>query len=87
VRIAVNRELETLEQAINKTVEYLNPKARVCVISFHSLEDRLVKLSFRRFASEGLANILTPKPLGPAEDEIEVNPSSRSAKLRVMERL
>ena len=87
VRIAVNRELETLEQAINKTVEYLNPKARVCVISFHSLEDRLVKLSFRRFASEGLANILTPKPLGPAEDEIEVNPSSRSAKLRVMKRL
>jgi len=87
VRIAVNRELETLDQAIGKTVDFLNEKARICIISFHSLEDRLVKLSFRKFASEGLADILTPKPQGPGQEEIGINPSSRSAKLRVMERL
>jgi len=87
VRIAVNRELETLEQAIAKTVDFLDRKARVCIISFHSLEDRLVKLGFRKFASEGLADILTPKPQGPAQEEMEANPSSRSAKLRAMERL
>ena len=87
VRIAVNRELETLEQAIGKIVDFLDRKARVCIISFHSLEDRLVKLSFRKFASEGLADILTPKPQGPAQEEMAANPSSRSAKLRAMERL
>jgi len=87
VRIAVNRELETLEQAIGKTLDFLGEKARVCIISFHSLEDRVVKLSFRKFASEGLADIVTPKPQGPGQEEIGINPSSRSAKLRVMERL
>jgi len=87
VRIAVNRELETLEQAIGKTLDFLGKKARACIISFHSLEDRVVKLSFRKFASEGLADIVTPKPQGPGQEEIGANPSSRSAKLRVMERL
>jgi 16S rRNA (cytosine1402-N4)-methyltransferase len=86
VRIAVNRELETLEDAINKAIELLNKKARICVISFHSLEDRIVKLSFRKFASLGLINIITPKPLTPKVSEIEENPSSRSSKLRVAER-
>lgn len=87
VRIAVNRELETLESAINKAIELLSEKARICVISFHSLEDRIVKLNFRKFAAEGLVNTLTPKPLTPALDEIETNPSSRSAKFRAAERL
>jgi len=87
VRIAVNRELETLEQAIGKTLDFLGEKARACIISFHSLEDRVVKLSFRKFAAEGLADIVTPKPQGPGQEEIGINPSSRSAKLRVMERL
>jgi 16S rRNA (cytosine1402-N4)-methyltransferase len=87
VRIAVNRELETLETAINKAIEFLNDRARICVISFHSLEDRIVKLSFRRFAAEGLINTITPKPLTPTLEEIGTNPSSRSAKFRVAERL
>jgi 16S rRNA (cytosine1402-N4)-methyltransferase len=87
VRIAVNRELETLETAINKAIEFLDKGARICVISFHSLEDRVVKLSFRQSSSEGRINILTPKPLTPRPAEVEENPSSRSGKLRVAERL
>ncbi|MDD5166463.1 MAG: 16S rRNA (cytosine(1402)-N(4))-methyltransferase RsmH, partial [Candidatus Omnitrophica bacterium] len=87
VRIAVNRELETLETAINKAVELLNKKARICVISFHSLEDRIVKHSFRKFLAEGLVEIITPKPLTPLAQEVETNPASRSAKFRVAERL
>jgi len=87
VRIAVNRELETLETAIAKAVELLDKTGRICVISFHSLEDRIVKFSFRKFASEGLLNIITPKPLTPTLAEIEENPSSRSSKLRVAQRL
>ena len=87
VRIAVNRELETLGTAIDKAMGILEKKARICVISFHSLEDRVVKLSFRKYAADGLINIITPKPLTPAQSENSLNPSSRSAKLRVAERL
>lgn len=87
IRIAVNRELETLHTVLEKTIELLDTAARICVISFHSLEDRIVKLSFRDFASRGLINIITPKPLSPAQSEINNNPSSRSAKLRAAERL
>lgn len=87
VRIAVNRELETLEIAINKAITLLEKRARICVISFHSLEDRVVKLSFRQAALEGLIDIITPKPLIPSQSEIDSNPSSRSSKLRVAEKL
>ncbi len=87
MRIAVNRELETLETAINKTIEFLNKQGRICVISFHSLEDRIVKLSFRKAAQEGKIKIITPKPLTTTITEIETNPSSRSAKLRVAQGL
>lgn len=87
VRIAVNRELETLETAIIKSLELLNKRARICVISFHSLEDRVVKINFRKAASQGILNIITPKPLVPRPQEIESNPSSRSAKFRVAERI
>lgn len=87
IRIAVNRELETLEVAIDKAIKLLSRTARICVISFHSLEDRVVKLKFRQAASFGLINIITPKPLIPTHSEVKVNPSSRSAKLRVAERL
>lgn len=87
VRIAVNRELETLEIAIQKAIELLDKKARICVISFHSLEDRIVKLNFRDFALRGLIKIITPKPLVPTALEIEQNPKSRSAKFRVAEKL
>lgn len=87
LRIAVNRELESLEIALEKAVNLLNKGGRLCVISFHSLEDRIVKFNFRKNASAGLINIITPKPLPPKQDEIKNNPSCRSAKLRVAERL
>jgi 16S rRNA (cytosine1402-N4)-methyltransferase len=87
VRIAVNRELEALEQAIAKSIEFLNSSARICVISFHSLEDRIVKLTFRKFANEGRIKLITPKPLTPSPSEVEENPKARSSKFRVAERL
>ncbi len=87
LRIAVNRELETLESGIVKAIAALEKNGRICVISFHSLEDRIVKLKFRLAAQEGLIKIITPKPLTPGETEARVNPSSRSSKLRVAERL
>ncbi len=87
VRIAVNRELEALEKTIDTVFQLLNKGARICVISFHSLEDRVVKFSFRKASQEGLIRIITPKPLVPDFEEIQSNPSSRSAKLRVAERI
>jgi 16S rRNA (cytosine1402-N4)-methyltransferase len=87
VRIAVNRELETLSTAINKCLAILNKDSRICVITFHSLEDRIVKFSFRHAQQEGLINIVTPKPLVPTQSEMEANPSSRSSKLRVAQKL
>ncbi len=86
VRIAVNRELETLEIALKKAVEFLGRSGRICVISFHSLEDRIAKLGFRQLAANGILNIITAKPLTPQAAEVRDNPSSRSAKLRVAER-
>jgi 16S rRNA (cytosine1402-N4)-methyltransferase len=87
VRIAVNRELEALEAALNKSVGLLNSAGRICVISFHSLEDRIVKHSFRRVNAEGVIKILTNKPLTPGESEIKSNPASRSAKMRCAEKI
>jgi 16S rRNA (cytosine1402-N4)-methyltransferase len=87
VRIAVNRELEVLETALSRAFQLLSPGGKICVISFHSLEDRIAKLSFKKAASEGLIKIITPKPQETAESEIAVNPASRSAKLRVGERI
>ncbi|MDD4954252.1 MAG: 16S rRNA (cytosine(1402)-N(4))-methyltransferase RsmH [Candidatus Omnitrophica bacterium] len=87
VRIAVNRELESLEEAINKAFTVLEKGGRICVISFHSLEDRIVKFAFRHAAGEQLLNIITPKPLVPRFQEVESNPSSRSSKLRVGEKI
>lgn len=87
VRIAVNRELEIIESAIKKAVAILKTQARICVISFHSLEDRAVKITLRQLKAEGLINIITPKPLTPLFSEIEANPSSRSSKFRVAERI
>jgi len=82
VRIAVNRELEILEAAVNKGIESLKSGGRICVISFHSLEDRIIKHTFRKASAGGLINILTPKPLTPAPGEVKTNPPSRSSKLR-----
>ncbi|MDD5432183.1 MAG: 16S rRNA (cytosine(1402)-N(4))-methyltransferase RsmH [Candidatus Omnitrophica bacterium] len=87
VRIAVNRELEILEASVNKGVAILGKQGRICVISFHSLEDRAIKHAFRKIAGEGTINIITPKPLTPLVSEIMENPKSRSSKLRVAERI
>ena len=87
VRIAVKRELEILESALNKAIEFLKENARICVISFHSLEDRQVKHTFRKAAAGELVKIITNKPLTPGMDELQANLSSRSSKLRVAERL
>jgi len=87
VRIAVNRELEILEDAVNKAIAIMEKKARICVISFHSLEDRVIKFAFRKAGADGLINIITPKPLTPLALEVENNPASRSSKLRVAERV
>jgi 16S rRNA (cytosine1402-N4)-methyltransferase len=86
IRIYVNDELGALKEAISATVPYLGPKARICIISFHSLEDRIVKNAFRDMKKAGVLNILTKKPIRPEEGEVRDNPRSRSAKLRVAEK-
>jgi 16S rRNA (cytosine1402-N4)-methyltransferase len=87
VRIGVNRELEILENAIKTAVDFLRKQARICVISFHSLEDRAIKHTFRALKADGFIDIITAKPLTPGPGEIEINPSSRSSKFRVAERI
>jgi 16S rRNA (cytosine1402-N4)-methyltransferase len=87
LRIAVNDELEALQEALKKCVKHIKPGARVCVISFHSLEDRIVKNQFRQFAKEGKLKLITKKPLRPTQEEVLANPRARSARLRVAERV
>jgi 16S rRNA (cytosine1402-N4)-methyltransferase len=87
LRIAVNRELDTLSIGIEAAVKRLNPGGRIAIISFHSLEDRIVKHTFRAYAHRGVLKILTKKPLVPGEVELAENPASRSAKLRVAEKI
>ena len=86
LRIAVNQEIESLEAFLPRTVELLAKDGRVAVISFHSLEDRVVKSAFRELEQKKLGKILTKKPLVPSDAERAKNPRSRSAKLRVFER-
>ena len=86
LRMAVNGELESLEKALSSVLLLLFSKGIVAVISFHSLEDRLVKDAFVGFSKEGLGTIFTPKPVLPASAEILENSRSKGAKLRVFER-
>jgi len=86
-RIAVNRELESLEIAMTKIPRFLKPQGRLCVISFHSLEDRIVKLKLRQFAHRQVVKLVVKKPLRPTEEEISLNPRARSARLRVAEKM
>ena len=83
LRIAVNTELENLGTILDEGVKYLKPGARFCVISFHSLEDRIVK---RKFRNNDSLVVLTSRPVIPTEEEITANPRSRSARLRVAEK-
>ena len=101
IRIEVNGELEILEKTIDDMTDLLNPGGRLCVITFHSLEDRIVKNAFRKqenpctcppefpicvCGKKPKAKIITRKPILPSEEELEVNHRSRSAKLRILER-
>jgi 16S rRNA (cytosine1402-N4)-methyltransferase len=102
LRIFVNDELEILSQSLKDAVELLKPSGRICVITFHSLEDRIVKHTFKELSRgcicpkgspictcnrEKELKILTPKPILPSRDEVEANPRARSAKLRAGEKL
>ncbi|HET6427017.1 MAG TPA: 16S rRNA (cytosine(1402)-N(4))-methyltransferase RsmH [Phycisphaerae bacterium] len=87
LRIRVNRELENLSALLERVPGLLGVGGRAAVISFHSLEDRLVKRSFASAVESGSFRSLTPKPLRPGAAETDRNPPSRSAKLRVMERI
>lgn len=102
IRIEVNRELEVLKEAIPKMVERLNPGGRLAIITFHSLEDRIVKESFKELYKDCICppqlpqctcnkvreiEIITRKPIIPSKEEINSNPRSRSAKLRIGEKL
>jgi 16S rRNA (cytosine1402-N4)-methyltransferase len=101
LRIAVNRELDTIKEALPRLVSCLSPGGRIAVISFHSLEDRIVKRFFRKESKDCICppeqpictcehqaalDILTRKPVRPQEEEINQNPRSRSARLRVAEK-
>jgi 16S rRNA (cytosine1402-N4)-methyltransferase len=86
LRIAVNGELDRVERVIPLVLDRLAPDGRLGIISFHSLEDRIVKHSFRNAAAEGPLELMTKKPVVPGEQETRLNPAARSAKLRVIRR-
>ncbi len=102
IRIEVNNELGSLSEAIDKAFELLLPKGRLCIITFHSLEDRLTKQKFAGFCQgctcppefpvcvcgkKPRGRLITKKPIEPSEEEQRINPRSRSAKLRVIEKI
>jgi 16S rRNA (cytosine1402-N4)-methyltransferase len=86
LRIYVNDELSSISKAVKDVIGYLSPGGRVCVISFHSLEDRIIKNIFREEARNGVLDIVTRKPVTPDIGETRENPRARSAKMRVAER-
>lgn len=102
IRIEVNGELEILERTVNSMVQMLNKGGRICIITFHSLEDRIIKNVFRNLENpctcprefpvcvcgkKPLAKVITRKPVLPSEQELELNHRARSAKLRIIERI
>lgn len=101
IRIELNRELDVLDNSIEMMIERLNPHGRLCIITFHSLEDRIVKSRFRESENpcicppefpvcvcgrKSKGKIITRKPILPTQEELEVNTRSKSAKLRVFEK-
>lgn len=101
IRIELNRELDVLRDTLNDMIELLNPNGRLCIITFHSLEDRIVKSAFRKSENPctcpshfpicicgniSKGKVITRKPILPGEDELEGNSRSKSAKLRIFER-
>jgi len=85
LRIAVNAELDNLKKGLTKVLKFVNSGRRICVISFHSLEDRIVKTKFMEFEKNGEGRRVTKKPIIPTRRERDENPRARSAKLRVFE--
>lgn len=86
LRITVNDEIESLRDGLRKGFERLKTGGRMAVISFHSIEDRIVKNFFRERAKEGKGWLINKKPITPTEGELSENPRSRSAKLRIIEK-
>ena len=86
IRIAVNDEIAELENMLERAPAFLAPGGRMVVISFHSLEDRCVKVAYRRWRDRDVFKVLTPHVVRPSRQEVRQNPSSRSAKLRAAER-
>lgn len=87
IRIAVNNELVEIETVITDAVSLLKENGRLLIITFHSLEDRIVKHQFKKLQDDNLGRIITKKPLIPTTDEVRANPRSRSAKLRIFQRV
>jgi 16S rRNA (cytosine1402-N4)-methyltransferase len=87
IRIAVNDELGSLQEGLSKGFDALNTGGRMSVISFHSLEDRIVKRFYQGKAKEGKAILINKKPILAGEEELKINPRARSAKLRILEKL
>lgn len=101
IRIELNHELEVLKDTLDEMIDLLNPGGRICVITFHSLEDRIVKSIFRKNENPctcpadfpvcvcnkvSKGKVITKKPILPGEEELENNSRSKSAKLRIFER-
>ncbi len=87
LRMAVNQELENLEKFLSRALSVLAPSGRLVILSFHSLEDRIVKQTFYGWRREGRTELLTRKVVRPTEAEVRSNPRSRSARLRAVEKL
>lgn len=87
LRITVNKELENIKEGLRQSIDVLDPEGRIVVISFHSLEDRIVKRFFKEKSQENILKILTKKPITPLQKEVNKNPRSRSAKLRAAEKI
>jgi 16S rRNA (cytosine1402-N4)-methyltransferase len=87
IRIAVNDELGAIKEALPKAFNRLNPGGRMALISFHSLEDRIVKRFFKEKSEAGEGKLITKKPITPSPQETAENPRSRSAKLRIIEKI
>jgi 16S rRNA (cytosine1402-N4)-methyltransferase len=87
IRIVVNEELDSLKDALEKCIDLLSENGRIVVIAFHSLEDRIVKHKFRELSKSGAVRLITKKPLRPTQEEEKINPRSRSARLRIAERI
>ncbi len=87
IRIAVNGELTSIDQGLKAAFEILAPGGRICAISFHSLEDRIVKNFFKEQSQKEVATIITKKPIVATDEEVGANPRSRSAKLRILQKL